>query len=104
MKDLVFEALAPETTRELLTEITAEILPIKLPLDKTLVQVAALPFYPEHKFYALTDMTLPPPNVRYMLYKPGDVNLMNWTNEPIYTVNEHAPIKLKRTVVMRVMK
>ncbi len=41
-------------------------------------------------------MTLPPPNVRYVLYKPGDLNIMNWTNEPIYMVNEKAPIKLER--------
>jgi hypothetical protein len=100
MKDLVFEALSPEATKELLAAIAPEILPIKLPVDKTLVQAAALPFYPEHKFYALTDMTLPPPNVRYMLYKAGDINLMNWTNEPIYLVNEKAPIKLDRKTLV----
>jgi hypothetical protein len=72
------------------------LLPITVPADKTLVQVADLPFYEEYKFYALTDMTLPPPNVRYVLYKPGDLNIMNWTNEPIYMVNEKAPIKLER--------
>ncbi len=100
MKDLVFEALNPEATKELLAAIASEIAPVTLPLDKTLAQVAPLPFYPEYKFYALTDMTLPPPNVRYMLYKPGDVSLMNWTNEPIYSVNERAPIKLDRNTLV----
>lgn len=100
MFDAEFAALTPEATREFLTEITPEIAPVKLPLDKTLVQAMPLAFYPEHKFYAITDMTLPPPNVRYMLYKPGDVNLMNWTNEPIYTVNEKAPIKLDRKTLV----
>ena len=100
MKDIVFEALNPDAAREILTAIAPEILPVKLPLDKTLVQVASLPFYDEFKFYALTDMTLPPPNVRYMLYKPGEVSLMNWTNEPIYSVNERAPIKLDRKTLV----
>jgi hypothetical protein len=100
MIDLTFEALTPDAAAEILTTIAPEILPVKLPADKTLVQVTALPFYPEHKFYALTDMSLPPPNVRYMLYKPGDVSLMNWTNEPIYSVNERAPIKLDRKTLV----
>jgi len=75
-----------------------------VPKDKTLVQVAALPFYEEYKLYALTDMTLPPPNVRYLLYKPGDVVIMNWTNEPIYGVNEKGPIKLDRKTLVAYAK
>ena len=59
-----------------------------------------MPFYDEFKLYAVSDTTLPPPNTRYMLYKPGDVSLMNWTNEPIYAVNERAPIKLDRKTTL----
>lgn len=54
------------------------------------------PFYEDYKLYALTDMTRPPPNMRYMLYKEGDASMLNWTNEPIYVVNEKAKIKLDR--------
>lgn len=100
MRDLVFTALTPDDARAILTDIAPKILPVKLPSDKTLVQVASVPFYDEYKFYALTDMSLPPPNVRYMLYKPGDASLMNWTNEPIYSVNERAPIKLDRKTLV----
>jgi hypothetical protein len=100
----MFEApqtqLDPQAAQAILTEIAPLILPVKLPHDKTLVQVADLPFYKDYKFYALTDMTLPPPNVRYMLYKPGDVSLMNWTNEPIYVINEKAPIILDRKTLV----
>jgi hypothetical protein len=100
MKDLTFEALSPDAARELLVSIERDMKPIEMPLDKTLVQVAALPFYADYKFYAMTDMTLPPPNIRYMLYRPGDLNMMNWTNEPIYSVNEKAPIKLDRKTLV----
>lgn len=70
--------------------------PFQLPKAKTKLRVASLPFYDEFKFYGLTDTTLPAPNERYMLHKPGDINVMNWTNEPIYRVNDKAPIKLDR--------
>lgn len=100
MIDLKFETLDAASAQKLVNDIAGEIAPVKLPSDKTLVQMAELPFYDEFKFYALSDTTLPPPNTRYMLYKPGDVSLMNWTNEPIYSVNERAPIKLDRKTVV----
>ena len=96
MIDVEFKALSPDEGRTFLTGIARDLLPISLPQDKTLVQAADLPFYEEYRLYALTDMTLPPPNVRYVLHKPGDLIVMNWTNEPIYAVNEKAPIKLDR--------
>ena len=100
MRNMELQTLSPDAAREILAAIAPEILPISLPSDKTLVQVAKLPFYEEFKFYALTDMTLPPPNVRYMLYKTGTASMMNWTNEPIYSVNEVAPIKLDRKTLV----
>src|ERR1700704_4535430 len=100
MIDLKFKALDAGAAKKLVEDITSDIDPIKLPSDKTSVQVADLAFYDEFKFYALSDTTLPPPNTRYMLYKPGDISLMNWTNEPIYAVNERAPIKLDRKTVI----
>lgn len=100
MTDMKFETLEPTAVKELLADIVSDIDPIVLPEDKTAVQVAELPFYEHYKLYALTDTTLPAPNTRYILHKPGDVSLMNWTNEPIYSVNERAPIKLDRKTTL----
>ncbi len=100
MDGLTFEALSPDTARAFLATIAHDLLPIMVPADKTLVQVAPLPFYDDYKLYALTDMTLPPPNVRYILYKEGALHIMNWTNEPLYEVNEKAPIKLDRKTLV----
>jgi len=100
MDSLTFQALPPDEARAFLAAIAHDLLPITAPADKTLVQVASPPFYDEYKVYALTDMSLPPPNVRYILYKDGDLHVMNWTNEPIYLVNEHAPIKLDRKTLV----
>jgi hypothetical protein len=96
MIDLKFSPLDSAATEKLLADIASDIAPVKLPAGKTLVEVADLPFYDDFKFYTLSDTTLPPPHTRHILYKQGDVSLMNWTNEPIYSVNERAPIKLDR--------
>ncbi|NDG04512.1 MAG: hypothetical protein EB121_04090, partial [Alphaproteobacteria bacterium] len=61
---------------------------------------ATVPFYDDYKFYGLADLTKPEPNERYLLGKQGDLNLMDWTNEPIYRANEKAPIKLDRKNVI----
>lgn len=96
MFDLPSEVLSDADAQALLEKIAHDLLPVKLPADKTKITVTALPFYEEHKLYALQDTTLPEPNTRYILYKEGDLTIMNWTNEPIYEVNEKAPIKLDR--------
>jgi hypothetical protein len=96
MINLEFNNLSAAETKKLLADIAPDITPVKLTDGKTSVQVADLPFYDEFRLYALSDSALPRPNTRYMLYKPGDVSLMDWTNEPIYSVNERAPIRVDR--------
>ncbi|MER2519655.1 MAG: hypothetical protein ABTQ34_03085 [Bdellovibrionales bacterium] len=96
MIDLKFETLPATEAQKLVDAIASDIKPITLTRDKTNVQVASLPFYDDFRLYALSDMTIPMPNTRYMLYKPGDASLLNWTNEAIYSVNERAPIKLDK--------
>lgn len=96
MIDLTFQTLDPTATQKFLSDIAGDIGAVKYPEGKTTVQCASLVFYDEFKLYAVSDTTLPPPNTRYYLYKPGDVSAMDWTNEPIYSVNERAPIKVDR--------
>ena len=100
MIDLKFQPLDAAAADKLIAAIADEIDPVKLPAGKTSIFAADLPFYEDYKLYMMNDTTLPPPNARYMLYKPGDVSLMNWTNEPIYAVNERAPIKLSRKTMV----
>jgi hypothetical protein len=96
MINIEFNNLSAVETKKVLADIASDIAPVKLVDGKTSVQVADLPFYNEFRLYALSDLVLPQPNTRYMLYKPGDVSLMDWTNEPIYSVNERAPIRVDR--------
>lgn len=96
MIDLNFQTLDSAATQSFLAAVAADIAPVTLPEGKTVVQMADVVFYDDFKFYAVSDTTLPAPNTRYMLFKPGHVSLLNWTNEPIYSVNEVAPIKVDR--------
>jgi len=96
MLDITFQPVDEASAQKILSEIATDLIPVKLPADKTVVQCAKLPFYDEFKLYALSDTTKSEPNTRYVLYKPGDVSVLNWTNEPIYSVNERAPIKVDR--------
>lgn len=96
MLDLTFETLAPDIAQAFLDSIADAIAPVTLPRGTTVVRKADLPFYDEVKLYALKDTTLAEPNERYVLHKAGQTTVMDWTNEPIYSVNETAPIKLDR--------
>lgn len=96
MLDVTFKNVDAAAAQKVLAAVADDLSPVTLTAGKTTVQVADLPFYEEFKLYALSDTTLPEPNTRYVLYKDGDVSVMNWTNEPIYSVNERAPIKLDR--------
>ncbi|MBI1273502.1 MAG: hypothetical protein GC131_05420 [Alphaproteobacteria bacterium] len=92
---LDWQDVSAEETARLISEVNAAA-SYKLHESKTKVRVAPVPFYDEYNFYGLADGSIDGPNERFMLYKPGDIALLNWTNEPIYQVNEKAPIKLER--------
>ena len=56
-------------------------------------------FYPGYRFLDLADYETVPNIRKFVLYKPGDVVVLNWTNEPIYALNEKAPILLNESTV-----
>jgi hypothetical protein len=96
MFDGKFQTLDNVAMEMFFKDVEADIAPVKFTKGKTVVQYTSLSFYNEYKLYAVSDYSLPSPNTRYFLYRPRDVNMMNWTNTPIYRVNERAPIKLDR--------
>ena len=50
---------------------------------------AMLPFYRNPvALYRFTDHASSAPNVRYAFYRNGHFQTHNWTNEPIYVLNE----------------
>jgi hypothetical protein len=54
-----------------------------------------------HGFMATpTDLSAVPAARKYAIYKAGDDNVVNWTNQTIYDTNEKAPIVLDANTVL----
>lgn len=51
-------------------------------------------FYPGYRFLDIADYESMPHLRKFVVYKPGDVNLLDWTSAPIYMLNAKAPLKL----------
>jgi ankyrin repeat protein len=99
MHDLTFAPLDTDAAKAFLDEAAPALAEVTLSPETTTVAVASLSFYDDYSLYALRDDASPPPNVRYLLHKPGDPVLLNWTNAPIYGVNDRAPIKIEDATV-----
>lgn len=58
-----------------------------------------VPFYPGYRLLDIADYETVPNIRKFVLYKPGHVVVLNWTNEPIYLLNDKAPIQLDEASV-----
>lgn len=77
-----------------LKEINPSLEPAPLDPAKTAIRTQLLPFYRHYELLELTDFSTTPGARKYVIYKQGDVNVINWTNQPIYDTNEKSPIIL----------
>ncbi len=94
MPQIDWEKIDGDEVPALLDEINPHIEPIPFNPDTTTIRRRKLPFYPDYVFLELTDLSAIPSVRKYAVYKKGDVNVINWTNQTIYDVNEKAPAKL----------
>lgn len=95
-----WQKLDVERAARILSEINPHLEPVPFSMESTTLRGQRLSFYRDYEFLELTDLSAVPAARKYAIYKPGDVNVINWTNESIYNTNEKAPIKLDaRTVV-----
>jgi hypothetical protein len=99
-----WQKLDPEKSARILSEINAHLDPVPFSMESTTVRSHKLPFYKNYELYELTDLSAVPGARKYAIYKPGDVNVINWTNQSIYETNEKAPIALDRSSVVEYVK
>lgn len=93
-----------ERTARILSEINPSLEPVPFSMESTTIRSQRLPFYRDYLFLELTDLSAVPAARKYAIYKPGDVNVINWTNETIYSTNEKAPIQLDARSVIDYVK
>ncbi len=57
-------------------------------------------FYPGYRFFDIADYETVPNIRKFVLYKPGQVVLLDWTNAPLYQLNQLAPLRLDDETVL----
>lgn len=93
-----------ERAARILSEVNPHLEPVPFSMESTTVRSQRLPFYRDYEFLELTDLSASPAARKYAIYKAGDVNVINWTNQAIYETNEKAPIYLDERSVISYVK
>ncbi len=95
-----WQKLDPEKAARIVAEINAYLEPVPFSQEHTAVRFQKLSFYRDYDLYELTDLSAVPGARKYALYKPGDVNIITWTNQPVYETNEKAELVLTEQTVI----
>ncbi len=61
------------------------------PVEAT-IMAHDMPFYEGYRFLDIADHSTVPVVQRYVIYKPDDIIVINWSNEPLYALNKTAPV------------
>jgi hypothetical protein len=99
-----WQKLDTEKSARYLLDINPNLEPIPFSADSITIRTQRLPFYKGYELLELTDLSTIPAARKYAIYKPGDATVINWTNQPIYEVNEKAPIQLDERNVVAYVK
>lgn len=58
-----------------------------------------LSFYPGYRFLDIADYEITPAFRKFVIHSPGDVTVLDWTNDPIYKLNDKVQLGLTRDTV-----
>lgn len=99
-----WQKLDPEKGARILSEVNPFLEPVPFGFESTTVRMHPLPFYKGYDLFELTDLSAVPAARKYAIYKPGDVSVINWTNQAIYDTNEKAPVILNEKTIVAYVK
>lgn len=89
-----FTKLDIEDVAPVLEEVNPKLDGIPLDALNTTILAYDMPFYPGYRLLDISDHAISPPLKRFVIHKPGDVVILNWTNDPVYDLNHRLPIRL----------
>lgn len=89
-----FVKLDKDEARTLATEVNPSFKDGKFNEDTVTVLAQDMSFYPGCRFLDIADFSVVPTVRKFVVFRPGDAVVLNWTNEPIYRLNERVPVKL----------
>ncbi len=91
-----FIKLDREEAQALVSEVNPHLKEGKFKEDTATVFAQDMSFYRGYRFLDIADFSAVPTVRKFAIYKPGDITILNWTNEPIYRMNERVPVKLDK--------
>lgn len=81
-------------TEELLTTLKPHLEGGIFPPETTVIMTRPLSFYPGYTFIDIADHATLPARRRFVLKKDDDTVVLDFTNAPIYALNERCPLQL----------
>jgi len=91
-----FIKLDPEECETVLSELDSELNNGSYDPQKVTILGQELSFYPGFQFLDIADFEFTPHYHKFVVYKPGDFVVLNWTNQSIYELNDRIPISLNK--------
>ena len=89
-----FVRLEPDETKELLDIVVPHFEGGSFAHDNAVILAQDFSFYPGYRFLDVANFEHVPPQHRYVLLGSDDVVVLDWSNEPIYALNDRLPITL----------
>lgn len=90
-----WQEIDPEDMPALVAAVNRDLKDRPFDATMTIGKRQSLSFYAEHDLYDFVDTsTSNPTYTRRLLYGPEGFQILNWSNAPIYTTNEKAPINV----------
>lgn len=94
MYHIDWQDVDPEQAPRMLAEIQSKISDLDIDPSSTTIRKHDLPFYADVTLLELVDTSKDPALEKKVLYGGETMEILNWTNQPIYTTNEKAPISI----------
>lgn len=89
-----FIKLEPLETKEILDVVMPHFEGGSFTGDNAVILAQDFSFYPGYRFLDVANFEHVPPQHRYVLLGRDDVVVLDWSNEPIYALNDRLPIVL----------
>lgn len=94
-----FIKLDPPECAQLLDEINPVLQGSDFDPQTATILAQDMSFYPGYRFLDIADFEVNPPRRKYVIYKPGTTHVLDWTNAPIYKLNDIVPLGLSSETV-----
>ncbi len=96
MQQLAYIKLNKSETKDILLVLGDRLDLADVSADTIDILSASLPFYPGYRLLELTDRSTSPIKRRFVIYQNDDIVFMDYTNVPIYELNNRVPIVLTK--------